>query len=813
MDVGDRWSGIEYDDAISRIFRNLSRRKKSRKKDRLPIELQPVMGAAHKALALGKNKDAYEKALKVIERVPNHPEPWHTIASIWKDQENYENYITCEVMAGSMSKKGHEWWIALAQEAREWNLLDKAILCLSKAGKVGRRQAVYEKVLWDKAVLWTKIGNISNAIASYRLLLSHFPTNLQATQELSEIYRERGEAEKAVNILSRLLNSSTVKSIRKNEKEYTSLFTTMIKYLLEYGQYARAFKEIVALKPKLKGQIKSWLQFEVRSAICLLYSGKVEEAEKLLKEFEGVDMGIKLYLELADGYLQAECPRKAIRTLDTYQSPASWCRKGDAHVQLSNQFPAGSEDQSMHLYTAEQFYQDVLSTTVRIEASLAERTKMRLFDLYVDGFGDLEKGKIVLAREYTKVVPTQKIIGKLPNNFNLPFRPKKSHKQVRQRRAQNEEERKEIVGSLTDLKDKKFGIKLKSMDTASIMVLLKRKLLVVANQSKPYFVQKKYSSFRDFVEIHVVEFYQMCSDDAQKIKMHGRRRSKMRKRYFGVRNIRELLQNDEIIDLVMRLCQVWIYFGSYENTEILYRITMRGEEGDEHRRRGIKVEKMKALKYILAGLYFKSENWEEAYNSMKEIMHTEYDKLVTVRRFQTVLERNGYVMKGSRLVERLVKLSREDKEKNGRYILELNAYLSFSKSTYDKAIAVHLDLLKKDPTHPFFNFMLATCVLHHAMKRSCLHRNHWVVRAFAFFFAYRDYCEDPMEANYNIARAFHHVNLLAQAVHFYNIVLGMETPAGQPGLRCEAAHNLSRIYATSGENNLAAKVIREYVVV
>jgi len=67
------------------------------------------------------------------------------------------------------------------------------------------------------------------------------------------------------------------------------------------------------------------------------------------------------------------------------------------------------------------------------------------------------------------------------------------------------------------------------------------------------------------------------------------------------------------------------------------------------------------------------------------------------------------------------------------------------------------------------------------------------------------------EAYYNVARAFHHLNLLPWATQMYEKVLQLRPGPKKDDLAVEAAYNLSLIYAKSNPM-LAKKLLRQYVV-
>lgn len=94
-----------------------------------------------------------------------------------------------------------------------------------------------------------------------------------------------------------------------------------------------------------------------------------------------------------------------------------------------------------------------------------------------------------------------------------------------------------------------------------------------------------------------------------------------------------------------------------------------------------------------------------------------------------------------------------------------------------------------------------------------------VCQAFTFLYQYHFLREgdNPQEAAYNVARAFHQLGLVHFAVSYYEKALTLQPPAGYPtrshyDLKREAAYNLALIYKASGAPYLALQLTRQFCV-
>ncbi|XP_062510734.1 general transcription factor 3C polypeptide 3-like [Corticium candelabrum] len=148
-------------------------------------------------------------------------------------------------------------------------------------------------------------------------------------------------------------------------------------------------------------------------------------------------------------------------------------------------------------------------------------------------------------------------------------------------------------------------------------------------------------------------------------------------------------------------------------------------------------------------------------------------------------------------------------------LLFICGHNSLNASSYRLALATYHRLLKIRPNCPLVLLCIAVSWLSLSIRRACPNRHQCIVQAFAFLRRYLDERQLCQESYYNIARAFHLLDLKYIAVHYYNKVLSLCSTAsgGPPGpdsLHCEAAFNLSLIYQQSGQNDLARSLLYRY---
>ncbi|GAA5826171.1 hypothetical protein JCM11251_007193 [Rhodosporidiobolus azoricus] len=98
--------------------------------------------------------------------------------------------------------------------------------------------------------------------------------------------------------------------------------------------------------------------------------------------------------------------------------------------------------------------------------------------------------------------------------------------------------------------------------------------------------------------------------------------------------------------------------------------------------------------------------------------------------------------------------------------------LNISQS-HQIAIIYLLRAYELDKKQPLINLAIASAYLQRAMSRKTDNRQHQIAQAFAFLDQYRRLRGPGQEAEYNLARAFHHLGIQGHAVKHYENVLRM----------------------------------------
>ena len=142
--------------------------------------------------------------------------------------------------------------------------------------------------------------------------------------------------------------------------------------------------------------------------------------------------------------------------------------------------------------------------------------------------------------------------------------------------------------------------------------------------------------------------------------------------------------------------------------------------------------------------------------------------------------------------------------------------VSFLESgSYKMALAeLSLHFVQQEKT-PLYNFLLGILYLHLGSQRFSRLKGTLFTLAIFFLKRYHIFRDNPQESLYNIGRAFHQIEVLPQAIYYYEkCLLQPARQADDTGrsysIHRYAVHNLYRIYMGSGSKTLALSLLKKY---
>ncbi|ODV90337.1 hypothetical protein CANCADRAFT_14922, partial [Tortispora caseinolytica NRRL Y-17796] len=153
-------------------------------------------------------------------------------------------------------------------------------------------------------------------------------------------------------------------------------------------------------------------------------------------------------------------------------------------------------------------------------------------------------------------------------------------------------------------------------------------------------------------------------------------------------------------------------------------------------------------------------------------------------------------------------------------LLVLYGQILFCSRSYVPSLNYFMRAYALMEKHPMILFSIGIAFLHRARQRQTANRHQQFLQALSFLIEYRDVrsaegLEATIEAQYNIARAFHFMGLTTAAAKMYLALLENSEatdPSSCTVLR-SCAYNLQLIYTISGNPRMARTIVDRYLAI
>merc|ERR1712226_303927 len=184
----------------------------------------------------------------------------------------------------------------------------------------------------------------------------------------------------------------------------------------------------------------------------------------------------------------------------------------------------------------------------------------------------------------------------------------------------------------------------------------------------------------------------------------------------------------------------------------------------------------------------------------------------------------GGMMSDSRGHKYLVHMDKTTTERQNNFYKSLFLALSSLESGAYKFSLAELSLhFVAQQNNAMYNFLIGILYLHLGTQRFSKQKGTLFSLSVFFLKRYHALRQNDQESYYNLGRAFHQIDLLPQAIFYYNKCLEAspvqifqhDKMRQRQSVTCYstarfAAHNLSRIYLNSGAKVPAVKLLRQY---
>uniref|UniRef100_A0A673KWS2 General transcription factor 3C polypeptide 3-like n=1 Tax=Sinocyclocheilus rhinocerous TaxID=307959 RepID=A0A673KWS2_9TELE len=269
--------------------------------------------------------------------------------------------------------------------------------------------------------------------------------------------------------------------------------------------------------------------------------------------------------------------------------------------------------------------------------------------------------------------------------------------------------------------------------------------------------------------------------------------------YLDVIGKTSVLSRDDWWKLLQRCLAVLCEVKRFAEAELLVDSTLEYYSFYDDR------VKRKELEYLGLSAAFLDRNFRKAYDYIRLML------MDNVERTQLWNVFNQVTLHSQDARHHRFCLRQMLKHPDNHALYLLNGHTSLVSGTFKHALGM--------PDHPLHSLVVGLTFFHMACQRFVMKRHPLIVQGFSFLWRYVDLRGHCQESLYNIGRALHQLGLSHLAIHYYEKALTLPPlklegiDDDQVDLRREIAYNLSLIYQSSGNKEMARHVIYTYCTV
>ncbi|KAA0722615.1 General transcription factor 3C polypeptide 3 [Triplophysa tibetana] len=759
-----------------------------RHRSKLPRALRGLMGEANIRYARGEKEDAVLMCMEIIRQAPLAYEPFSTLAMIYEDQGDMEKALQFGLIAAHLNPSDCEEWVKLADMSLEQDNIKQAIICYTKAIKYDTSNVQY---LWERSSLYEQVGEHKQAMDGYRRILSLLPPSdgeqfMQLSRDMAKSYYESSELPSAIGVMEEALE-------RHPELVSHECINMAAELFIANHQHDKALEALVkfcniVLRREEKTETvdrtpaKDNEEEEQKKTDCEKESGKIVEV--LVPEDVPVDIRAKLMVCLIHQHVFK--PLDSMLTSLMEQSPEEL---GDLYLDVSEAFMEEGEYNSAL---------PLLSALVCSERYNLAVVWLRHAEC-LKALGHLE----VAVKSYSKVVEMAPL--------HLDARLALSTLQQRLGRPNM------ALEALEPMYDSETLAHDASAAQQELKLLLHRSTLLSSQGRTDDYIDTLITMLSMLLKVGMVRA-QVCvvsdtSSGVKHLKLVKVSRNKLTKiddqeaAYLDIKGKTSVLSRDDWWKLLLRCLAVMCDVKRFTEAELLVDSTLEYYSFYDDR------VKRKELEYLGLSAAFLDRNFQKAYNYIRLMLMDNNERTQLWNVFNQVILHSH----DARHHRFCLRLMLKNPDNHALYLL--NGHTSLVSGTFKHALGQYMQAFRNQPNHPLHCLCVGLTFFHMACQRFVMKRHAVIVQGFSFLWRYVEFRGHCQESLYNVGRALHQLGLNHLALHYYEKALalsplqleGMEDD--QVDLRREIGHNLSLIYQSSGNKDMARHVIYTYCTV
>uniref|UniRef100_A0A672RVC3 General transcription factor IIIC, polypeptide 3 n=1 Tax=Sinocyclocheilus grahami TaxID=75366 RepID=A0A672RVC3_SINGR len=745
--------------------------KERRHRSKLPRALRGLMGEANIRYARGEKEDAILMCMEIIRQAPVAYEPFSTLAMIYEDQGDMEKALQFGLIAAHLNPSDYEEWVKLADMSLEQDNVKQAIICYTKAIKYDPSNVQY---LWERSSLYEQVGEHKQAMDGYRRILSLLPPSdgeqfMQLSRDMAKSYYESSELPSAIGVMEEALESHPELVSHECVNMAAELF-------IANHQHDKALEVLVKFCGiVLKREEKEETETQTETA---------DNTPVVIPDDVPIDIRVKMMVCLIH--------RSVIKPLDTMltslmeQNPEEL---GDLYLDVAEAFMEEGEYNSAL---------PLLSALVCSERYNLAVVWLRHAEC-LKALGHLE----VAAKSYSKVVEMAPL--------HLDARLALSTLQQQLGRPNM------ALKALEPMYDAETLAQDSSAAQQELKLLLHRSTLLHAQGRTDDYIDTVLTMLSMLLKVAMVRA-QVCvvsdrSSGVKHLKLIKVSRNNLTEivdqeaAYLDVIGKTSVLSRDDWWKLLQRCLAVLCEVKRFAEAELLVDSTLEYYSFYDDR------VKRKELEYLGLSAAFLDRNFRKAYDYIRLML------MDNVERTQLWNVFNQVTLHSQDARHHRFCLRQMLKHPDNHALYLLNGHTSLVSGTFKHALGQYMQAFRNQPDHPLHSLVVGLTFFHMACQRFVMKRHPLIVQGFSFLWRYVDLRGHCQESLYNIGRALHQLGLSHLAIHYYEKALTLPPlklegiDDDQVDLRREIAYNLSLIYQSSGNKEMARRVIYTYCTV
>eukprot|EP01132_Coremiostelium_polycephalum_P005343 gene5343-6663_t len=721
-------------------------------------EVQSIISKGNQAYSEGDYTAAHNYFAEVIRLDPSYHIAYNIIGAIKEKRGDKDSALTFLFYAAQIKGIDPTLWARCGRLAKQLQKDDQATYCYSRAMKLDPTDL---DSIYERGQLHVKKREYKKALKCFDLILKETPGNPQILTEIAQILIESGSNDEAIERLQSVVENDL------KELEIDQFHWDSFNLLFELYNKCRDYNKAITLYQRLHAKVpKNFdLPIDLISNGCMAFysSGNMQAGDTLLQKVLNQDEASisDIYLDLANHLVILEEYKKALVLLDKLHRNSEcntivvWRKIGHCHKMLKN-YPL-----------AIQFFQKSLEVLPNTATSLA------LSEIYKE-MGDNESA--LRALNQSESVSLQHI----------------------------ETEKEIYSATLNDLVSKRAHIK-------------QEQIRVYWSKAESFFNLSKYPQFLgiSLALLHgsndKLKYMKRVGIGSRKKKPKSFKKKKHKTSYSQeiFQNLinppfAELLEEEEYFITLQNTAKVLSFYHRYSEASGYLRYALNNLEFTDPTH-------AHQLKFIIVGIAYNDKNFKLAYKWVKYVCIKKPSVNRTWNLYNKILL-NSAASNSFGSQKRFLYAVRA-KHPNCIPLLVILGNQCKITGNASGALKEYIKAYKLDPYDPLINLLIGTTLLSQTMNRVQPDRHKIVITAFSFLYKYLKLRGETQEAYFNLARAYHQLNISYLAIDYYQKVLEMEDDNPEHSLKKESAFNLSLIYKNSGETYLANEILRKYIVI